>query len=119
MAWWPVEPPRRTRVTPNSPLDAKLSVVLEHAARLRGASYALAGGPPHIPRWPDPPSVTVRHVPYTKFLMVGAVLGAIVVGPHTWGVAEAAFGRPPRPTLVGHKIGSPWHDLTPTADQVP
>jgi hypothetical protein len=113
-----LDPPRRTRLTSTSTLDANLSVLLEHAERLRSASYAPAGVTTYAPSWPVPPRV-VRQMPYSKILAVGAVLGAVIVGPHVWGAAEVAFGHPPRPTLGGHKIGSPWHDPVPTADQVP
>ena len=106
-------------MTPTSSLDARLSLLFEHAGRLTSASCVPAAGPTRLPRWPEPPS-SVRHRTYARLLVVAcSAIGAVVVAPHAWGAAEAAFGRPARPSLVGHKIGSPWHDAVPAAGQVP
>ena len=99
-------------------LETRLSVVLDHAERLRNTSYAPARSLGQLPPWPDPPGA-VRGRPASKIAIAAAAIGILFLATHAWPAAEVAFGHPARPTLVGHKIGSPWHDASPAADPVP
>jgi hypothetical protein len=51
--------------------------------------------------WPAPPPA-LPPLAYRRIATATAVVALVVAGPHIWGAAEVAFGRPPRPTLVGH-----------------
>jgi hypothetical protein len=104
-------------VTQTISLETRLSVVLDHAERLRSTPYTPANSG-HLLQWPDPPGA-VRGRRSTKLAIAAAAIGALFLGTHAWAAAEVAFGHPARPTLVGHKIGSPWHDASPTADPIP
>jgi hypothetical protein len=92
-------------VTGTAALDARLDTVRDHAARLRSGAYA-PGMPTALPaQWPAPPP-PLGPVAYRKIATATALIALVVGGPHIWGAAEVAFGRPPRPTLVGHPTGT-------------
>jgi hypothetical protein len=88
-------------VTGTDALNARLDAVRDQAARLRSGACApgMSPGPPAI--WPAPPPA-LAPLAYRKIATVTAVVALVVAGPHIWGAAEVALGRPPRPTLVGH-----------------
>ena len=101
-----------------STLDQKLGALLVHAELLRTGACVPVGPAIDVPPWPSPPA-RVRTPVARRAAVVGAIVCSIVVAPHTLGAAELVFGSPPRPTLSGHKVGSPWHDPLPNVPSTP
>ena len=109
---------RRIRRVPMPGIEAELGVLLAQAALLRDAKRFPQPPSPRLPRLPQPPH---RHgsSALAKAVAVGAIVGAVVLVSESINIAEFVFGAPPRPTLTGHKLGSPWQLVPSTIVQVP
>ncbi len=92
--------------------DADLEALHAHAALLRNAGTATPA-PRALPAWPARPRPPRAHWA-TAAVVAGSVLAAGAIGSHALNIADAVFGTPRRPTLVGHKVGPPWNPVTAT-----
>ena len=89
-------------------LDASLRTLIGHVEflRLRPRLPGPTGPGPHD--WPVPPTPVGSGRGRWMFAGAAVVVGGLIV----WGAADGAmsvFGSPPRPVLVGHKVGYPWN----------
>lgn len=85
--------------------ESDLLALLEHADLLK--SGEVAADPYVLPGWPRTP-VHRRSYAARKVVIATCVATTAGVAPHALQIAELVFGAPARPTLTGHKVGSPW-----------
>src|SRR5579864_4913170 len=87
-------------------LERELGTLLGRAAFLRNAAHARARAAPALPPFPAVPR-SPRSSVLVKAVVAGAVAGAVVLAAESFNVAKFVLGAPLRPTLVGHRTGSP------------
>lgn len=94
-------------------LERELGTVLGQAEFLRRVATARDERAISLPSFPALPRLPRSSV-LVKVVIACAVAGAIALAAESLNLAKLVFGAPARPTLVGHKIGSPWHPAPST-----
>jgi len=103
---WATDPPDRTEP---AGIDASLHTLLAHAEFLRLGPRLACPADPGLLGWPMPPT-PVGAGGRRRWAIAAAV--TVMAGLILYGAVDLAMsvsGSPPRPVLVGHKLGYPWN----------